>query len=97
MARTSRYPSDLADDEWTLVGRCCHRPIGGGHPEKHHRRDVVDAMLHVVRSSVVTRGCADLGAMASRLHRGASGTAAPTLAGSYPNDAVVKAAEADHR
>ncbi|MEV3927285.1 IS5 family transposase [Actinomadura coerulea] len=53
MARMSRYPSDLTDDEWTLVEPLLPPADGGGRPEKHPRRDIVDAILYVVRT-----GCA---------------------------------------
>ncbi|MFV2180021.1 IS5 family transposase [Actinomadura sp. LOL_011] len=53
MARTSRYPSDLTDDEWALVEPLLPPADGGGRPEKHARRDIVDAVLYVVRT-----GCA---------------------------------------
>ncbi|TDC14093.1 transposase [Actinomadura bangladeshensis] len=50
MSRQSRYPSDLTDDEWALVEPLLP-PVGsGGRPEKHPRRDIVDAVLYVVRT-----------------------------------------------
>jgi transposase len=53
MSRVSRYPSDLTDAEWVLVEPLLPLPGEGGRPEKHPRRDVVDAILYVVRT-----GCA---------------------------------------
>jgi hypothetical protein len=56
MARGKRYPSDLTDVEWAVVEPLLPAPARhprGGRPEKHPRRDVVDAILYVVRS-----GCA---------------------------------------
>uniref|UniRef100_UPI003F492A26 transposase n=1 Tax=Actinomadura sp. CA-154981 TaxID=3240037 RepID=UPI003F492A26 len=53
MARTWCYPSDLTDDEWALVERLLPRAGSGGRPGKHSRREVVDAVLEVVRT-----GCA---------------------------------------
>lgn len=56
MARVQRYPSDLSDAEWAVVEPLLPAPTAhprGGRPEKHARRDIVDAILYVVRS-----GCA---------------------------------------
>jgi transposase len=56
MARVQRYPSDLSDSEWAVVEPLLPAPTAhprGGRPEKHARRDVVDAILYVVRT-----GCA---------------------------------------
>ena len=56
MAREKRYPSDLTDVEWAVVEPLLPAPARhprGGRPEKHPRRDIVDAILYVVRS-----GCA---------------------------------------
>jgi transposase len=53
MARTSCYPSDLTDDEWALVEPLLPPVSSGGRAEKHPRRDIVDAVLYVVRT-----GCA---------------------------------------
>jgi transposase len=53
MSRHSRYPSDLTDAEWELVEPLLPAADGGGRPEKHPRRAVVDAILYVVRT-----GCA---------------------------------------
>ncbi|WP_368862021.1 IS5 family transposase, partial [Frankia gtarii] len=56
MARGARYryPSDLSDSQWALVEPllpAAAAPVG--RREKHDRRDLVDAILYVVRS-----GCA---------------------------------------
>jgi transposase len=56
MGRVQRYPSDLSDAEWAVVEPLLPAPTAhprGGRPEKHARRDIVDAILYVVRS-----GCA---------------------------------------
>ena len=56
MAREQRYPSDLSDAEWAVVEPLLPAPTShprGGRPEKHPRRDIVDAILYVVRT-----GCA---------------------------------------
>ncbi|WP_133150909.1 IS5 family transposase [Frankia canadensis] len=48
-----RYPSDLSDSQWALIEPLLPPPAAVGRPEKHDRRDLVDAILYVVRS-----GCA---------------------------------------
>jgi len=53
MARRSRYPSDTSDEQWALIEPLLPEAKGGGRPEKHPRRAVVDAILYVVRT-----GCA---------------------------------------
>jgi putative transposase len=55
MARAPRhrYPSDLSDSQWALIGPLLPPPAVVGRREKHDRRDVVDAILYVVRN-----GCA---------------------------------------
>ena len=53
MARERRYPSDLTDAEWAVVEPLLPPPTAhpqGGRREKHPRRDIVDAILYVVRS-----------------------------------------------
>lgn len=56
MARGQRCPSDLTDAEWAVVEPLLPAPTShpqGGRREKHPRRDIVDAILYVVRT-----GCA---------------------------------------
>nr|WP_233616323.1 IS5 family transposase [Actinomadura harenae] len=53
MSRQPRYPSDLTDEQWALVEPLLPPAGAGGRPEKRARRDVVDAVLYVVRT-----GCA---------------------------------------
>lgn len=53
MSRRACYPSDLTDEQWALVEPLLPPAGAGGRPEKHPRRDVVDAVLYVVRA-----GCA---------------------------------------
>jgi transposase len=53
MPRDRRYPSDLTDAQWALIEPLLPAPRPGGRPEKHPRRDIVDAILYVVRT-----GCA---------------------------------------
>ncbi|MBP2364784.1 IS5 family transposase [Pseudonocardia parietis] len=48
--RRKRYPSDTSDEQWALIETLLPAPGSGGRPEKHPRRDVVDAILYVVRA-----------------------------------------------
>ncbi|MEV5504595.1 IS5 family transposase [Nonomuraea fuscirosea] len=45
-----RYPSDLTDEQWELIESLLPEPNTGGRPEKHPRREIVNAILYVVRS-----------------------------------------------
>ncbi|MFI7223850.1 IS5 family transposase [Nonomuraea angiospora] len=45
-----RYPSDLTDDQWELIEPLLPASNTGGRPEKHPRREIVNAILYVVRS-----------------------------------------------
>jgi transposase len=51
--RRQRYPSDTSDEQWALIEPLLPAVRPGGRPEKHPRRDVLDAILYVVRA-----GCA---------------------------------------
>ncbi|MFF4085244.1 IS5 family transposase [Streptomyces sp. NPDC001777] len=50
--RERRYPSDMTDHEWALVEQLLPLPASettrGGRPEKHPRREIVDAIRYVV-------------------------------------------------
>jgi transposase len=53
-ARERRYPSDTDDDEWAVMA--AYVPVGGtttvgGHPVTYPRRDIVDAIRYVDRTS----------------------------------------------
>lgn len=53
---SDRYPSDLTDEQWALIEPLLPPPRtgpAGGRREKHPRRQVVNAILYVVRT-----GCA---------------------------------------
>jgi len=45
-----RYPTDLTDRQWALVEPCLPPPNPAGRPECHSRREVVNAILYVVRT-----------------------------------------------
>jgi transposase len=44
------YPSDLTDQQWALIEPLLPEPASEGRREKHPRREVVNALLYVVRS-----------------------------------------------
>jgi transposase len=44
------YPSDLTDAQWDLVKDLLPEPSADGRPEKHPRREIVNAILYLVRS-----------------------------------------------
>src|SRR5436190_2218021 len=47
--RTNKYPSDVTDAQWRLIERLI--PVyPGGRPRKTNLRDVVDAILYVLRT-----------------------------------------------
>jgi transposase len=48
-----RYDSDLTDAQWRLIEPLLPPPATAGRPEKHPRREIVNAILYVVRT-----GCA---------------------------------------
>jgi putative transposase len=50
-----RYPSDLTDAEWAILEPLVPPPRLGGRPCAHPRREVVDAILYVLRNGVVWR------------------------------------------
>ncbi len=49
----ARYPSDVTDAQWTLIEPLLAAPNLDGRPEKHPRRELVNAILYVLRT-----GCA---------------------------------------
>lgn len=49
MARTP-YPTDVTDGQWRLVEHLMPRPRHGGRPRTTAMRDVLDAVLYLVRT-----------------------------------------------
>ena len=47
------YPTDLSDAEWSRLAPLIPRPKRGGRPVKYERRQIVNAILYIVRA-----GCA---------------------------------------
>jgi len=45
-----RYPSDLTDEQWTLLEPLLPLPNTAGRHEKHPRQEVVNAIFYVVRT-----------------------------------------------
>src|SRR5690242_16208596 len=50
-----RYPTDLTDAQWVVLEPLVPVPKPGGRPAKHDRRELVDAMLYVLRSGEAWR------------------------------------------
>ena len=50
MSVMGRYPSDLIDAQWALVDPLLSATKGGGCPEAHPRREIVNAILYLVRT-----------------------------------------------
>src|ERR1051325_8469780 len=47
--RSHKYPSDVTDEQWALIEP--HIPVyPGGRPRKTDLRDVVDAILYILRT-----------------------------------------------
>jgi len=44
------YPSDLSDTEWDLLKPFIPAPKTGGRPITHSRREIVNAILYVLRN-----------------------------------------------
>jgi transposase len=49
----ARYPSDVTAKQWLLIEPLLPPPNTGGRPEKHPRREIVNAIFYVLRT-----GCA---------------------------------------
>ena len=56
MASTRRfYPSDLSDAEWVLLEPLIPAPKPGGRPAKVPRREIVNAILYVLKNGIQWR------------------------------------------
>lgn len=49
------YPTDLTDAQWAILEPLVPPPKPGGRPPKHARRELVNAMLYVLRSGEAWR------------------------------------------
>ena len=45
-----RYPYDVTDAEWTILAPLVPSPLPGGRPPHHPRREIVNAILYVLRT-----------------------------------------------
>ena len=45
-----RYPSDVTDEEWAILAAYIPAPLTGGRPAKWSRREIVNAVLYVLRT-----------------------------------------------
>jgi putative transposase len=50
-----RYPTDLTDRQWAILEPLIPAVKPGGRPAKHARREIVDAMLYVLRGGISWR------------------------------------------
>ncbi len=49
------YPTDLTDAQWAILEPLIPPPKPGGRPPAHARRELVDAMLYVLRGGISWR------------------------------------------
>jgi putative transposase len=50
-----RYPTDLTDAQWAVLAPLVPAPKPGGRPAVHERREIVDAILYVLRAGEAWR------------------------------------------
>ena len=55
MAPRRRYPTDLTDAQWAILEPLVPAVRSGGRPAKHARREIVDAMIYVLRGGISWR------------------------------------------
>src|SRR5947209_19217476 len=48
--RMNPYPSDITDAQWALIEPHLPPELGGGRPRKTDARDVLDAILYILRT-----------------------------------------------
>ena len=51
----ARYPTDLTDRQWRRVAPRLEPPAGRGRPRSVDRREIVDAILYVLRGGIAWR------------------------------------------
>ncbi len=49
------YPTDLTDAQWAILEPLVPAPKPGGRPAKHPRREIVNALLYVLRGGIAWR------------------------------------------
>lgn len=50
MNARERYPSDLTDDQWSVIEDLVPKPKPGGRPAQYERRQIVNGLLYVTRT-----------------------------------------------
>lgn len=55
MPARRRYPTDLTDAQWAILEPLVPAVKPGGRPATHARREIVDAMLYVLRGGISWR------------------------------------------
>jgi transposase len=50
MPRSHKYPSDLTDAQWAILEPLLPRPKPAGRPIRVERREIVNAILYVLRT-----------------------------------------------
>jgi putative transposase len=50
MTERKSYPSDLTDNQWSLLATLVPKPKPGGRPPKYPRREILNAILYIVRT-----------------------------------------------
>lgn len=53
--RRNSYPTDLSDAQWQRIARWVPEPKSGGRPAKYSRREIVNAILYLVRNGCTWR------------------------------------------
>ncbi len=51
----ARYPSDLTDRQWQRLAPHLPPPKPGGRPRSSDEREIVDAILYVLRNGIIWR------------------------------------------
>jgi putative transposase len=49
------YPSDLSEAEWALISPCFNPPTKRGSASKHHKKQIFDAILYVLKGGITWR------------------------------------------
>lgn len=49
------YPTDLSDAQWGILEPLVPPPLPGGRPAAHPRRELINAMLYVLRGGIAWR------------------------------------------
>lgn len=49
------YPTDLSDAQWAILDPLVPPPLPGGRPPAHPRRELINAMLYVLRGGIAWR------------------------------------------